>query len=74
MGRDFRPSVEAWARDARAHRNAVGARADLDVAYGVGARQRLDIFPPEGGPGGPIALCIHGSYWQYVDQSSFSHN
>ncbi|HSO00539.1 MAG TPA: alpha/beta hydrolase, partial [Candidatus Nanopelagicales bacterium] len=76
MMRDFRPSVEAWARDARAYRDAVGARAELDVAYGDGARRRLDIFPPDGSPsrpGPPIALFIHGGYWQYMDRSSFSH-
>lgn len=73
MTRDFPGSVEAWARDARAYREAVGARAELDVVYGDAPRQRLDIFPASGGEGGPVAMFVHGGYWQYMDRSSFSH-
>lgn len=73
MMRDFRASVEAWARDAQAYRDAVGAQAELDVAYGSAPRQRLDIFSAPVGAGGPVALFVHGGYWQYMDKSSFSH-
>jgi arylformamidase len=35
----------------------------LDLAYGAGARARLDVFPaPE--PGRPIHVFIHGGYWR----------
>lgn len=73
MMQEFRPATEAWARGARAYRETAGARAQLDVAYGDAARQRLDIFEPEGGAGGPVALFVHGGYWQAMDRSYFSH-
>lgn len=74
MMRDFRGSVEAWARDARAYRDAVGERAELDVVYGEAPRQHLDLFPaPAAAAGGPVALFVHGGYWQSMDKSSFSH-
>jgi arylformamidase len=65
--------LAAWARDAAAYRVAVGERAVLDVPYGERPRQRLDIFQPARGGGGPIALFLHGGYWQGLGKSSFSH-
>lgn len=73
MVQEYRHHVAVWARDAAAYREAAGGRARLDEAYGGGARQRLDIFEPASGPGGPVALFIHGGYWQTMDKSSFSH-
>ncbi len=70
MARDFSGSVAAWAEHAAAYREAVGSRAQLDVAYGEAPRQRLDIFP---GEGRGVALFIHGGYWQFMDRSHFSH-
>ena len=43
--------------------------ADLDVAYGPGARQRLDYF--HGPVGAPTLLFIHGGYWQMRHKNSF---
>lgn len=45
---------------------AVRARGDarLDLRWGRGPRQTLDFFPA-GRPRGPLALFIHGGYWQY---------
>jgi len=73
MMRDFRPSIDSWARDAAAYRAAMGARAELDVPYGGAPRQRLDLFQAAGGAGGPVALYIHGGYWQTMDKSFSSH-
>jgi len=59
-----------WAAAARAFRQ--GARGRLDVAYGVGSRERYDLFLPEGTPAG-LAVFIHGGYWMAFDKSSWSH-
>jgi arylformamidase len=63
------PSLFAgWAKDAAAYRERYPPRS---VAYGPGARNVIDFFP--GDDGGPIAVFIHGGYWQSLDGSSFSH-
>jgi arylformamidase len=64
--------IAAWARDAAAFR-ASGVRAELDLAYGEGARERLDLFLPPHAEAAPTALFIHGGYWQALDRSFVSH-
>lgn len=73
MMQEYPQAIADWARDAAAFRDAAGARAQIDVAYGEEPRRRLDIFAPAGGAGGPVALFIHGGYWQAMDKSSSSH-
>ena len=60
--------IAGWARDAAAYRVAAGAR--LDVPYGASPRDRYDWF---GADDAPIAVFIHGGYWQKLDKSFFSH-
>ena len=53
------------------------ARLDcvLDVRYGPGAKETLDIFPAADsgtGPGAPVHLFIHGGYWRAMDKSDYS--
>lgn len=60
----------AWAPDAAAYRAKAHAR--LDVPYGPGARQKFDLFLPEGVPKG-LVVFIHGGYWMLFDKSSWSH-
>lgn len=43
----------------------------LDLSYGPGERERLDVFPA--GPGAPSLLFFHGGYWQALDKSDFSY-
>jgi arylformamidase len=45
--------------------------AHLDVAYGDGAGETLDVFPA-GLPGAPVLMFIHGGYWRSLDKSDFS--
>src|SRR5262249_36116131 len=46
-------------------------RCQLDLAYGVSPRERLDLFlAPEAGA--PTLVFIHGGYWQMNDKESFS--
>src|SRR5262249_61678097 len=59
--------------DASAYGEAAGPRADLGVPDGGRPRERLHIFAPEGGTDGPVALFIHGGYWQAMEKSSLSH-
>lgn len=69
---DHGEHMAGWHRDAAAYRAT--ARCELDLAYGPGERNRLDIFHPEGGDAGrPVILFIHGGYWQALDKSSASH-
>ena len=51
----------------------------LDVRYGPGAKETLDIFPAPssgsgsgGGRGAPVLLFIHGGYWRAMDKSDYS--
>lgn len=43
----------------------------LDMAYGSGASDRLDVFPA-GRPGAPVLVFLHGGYWRSLDKSDFS--
>lgn len=62
--------IEGWAREAAMFRAA--APCELGLAYGAGERERYDVFEG-GGPGAPVAIFIHGGYWQALDRSFFSH-
>jgi arylformamidase len=64
--------MAAWQRDAAAFR-ATHPHKDLDCAYGPTPRQALDLFWPGTMRDVPLALFIHGGYWQALDRSWFSH-
>lgn len=55
----------------RAGMQAAG-RAELDIAYGKGERNKLDLFLPEGEPQG-LVVFVHGGYWKAFDKSIWSH-
>jgi arylformamidase len=45
--------------------------AKLDLRYGDGASETLDLFPaPQ--PGAPVLMFIHGGYWRSLDKADFS--
>lgn len=72
---DHQADLDRWAADSAAVREAV--RCDLDVAYGDGDRETLDILYPEGGgPGGdgpvPLIVFLHGGYWLSMTKDSYS--
>jgi arylformamidase len=59
-----------WAQASALARNgATGAR--LDVPYGGGAGETLDIFPARQ-PAAPVLVFIHGGYWRSLDKSDHS--
>ncbi len=43
----------------------------LDVAYGEGPNETLDIFPARQ-PGAPVVVFIHGGYWRSLDKADHS--
>ena len=43
----------------------------LDVRYGSGEKETLDIFPADA-PNAPVHLFIHGGYWRAMDKSDYS--
>ena len=64
----------AWVEPAERMRATLAAegRARLDLAYGEGERNRLDLFLPEGAPRG-LVVYVHGGFWLRLDKSFWSH-
>lgn len=67
---DAQSHIERWARDAKIFR-VKNENSELDLAYGPSARERLDLFWPEGAAKG-LVFFIHGGYWVKLDRSCFS--
>jgi len=62
------PAVMArWRETAEAAR---AAHPPVEIAYGKGEREVMDLF--DAGPGAPLAVFLHGGYWQALDKSWFS--
>jgi len=61
-----------WEAEAEAYR--ARANAELDIPYGPTERQRFDLFHPkeQAVDGTPLAVFIHGGYWQRGDRKNFS--
>jgi acetyl esterase/lipase len=64
----------AWTEPARHAREtlSMSGRAKLDIPYGPGARNRLDLFLPEGEARG-LVVYVHGGFWLRLDRSFWSH-
>ena len=58
-----------WASDSRRVRQTLPCQ--LDVPYGDGPNETLDIFPAEK-PGAPVVVFIHGGYWRSLDKADHS--
>ena len=63
------PYFAEWATASERTRSAL--QCEIDVAYGAGERERVDLFPAPR-PGAPCFLWIHGGYWRRLDKSFFS--
>jgi arylformamidase len=63
--------MQRWRETAEAAR---AARPPLEIAYGPGPREVMDLFEagPKDGTVAPIAVFLHGGYWQALDRSWFS--
>lgn len=68
------PTSAAWvaARDVAAAAFRAAHPAGLDIAYGPGERQKLDIFAAAN-PAAPCLVFIHGGYWQKNSREVFAH-
>lgn len=64
--------AEAWLHTAAAFR-AEHPHSDLAIPYGPTERQALDLFWPTAARTGPVAVFIHGGYWQRSHRHAFSH-
>jgi acetyl esterase/lipase len=64
----------AWVQPAQAYRDELqgSARAMLDVNYGDQARNRYDLFLPEGSPQG-LVVFVHGGFWRALDKGYWSN-
>jgi arylformamidase len=46
----------------------------LDIPYGSGPKETLDVFPPTDGRGNaPALIYIHGGYWQLSDKNDTTY-
>ena len=60
-------------RWAGASQDAVrGQPRELDVRYGGGPNEHLDIFPAPQPSGAPVMVFIHGGYWRALDKRDHS--
>jgi arylformamidase len=64
--------IAGWKRDATAYR-ASHLHSEIGLSYGDSPRQTIDLFWPDNARDAPIAIFIHGGYWQALDPSHFSH-
>lgn len=58
-----------WKERSLAARHALPC--ELDVAYGPGINEKLDIFPAQGQSRALLSF-IHGGFWRALDKSDFS--
>lgn len=59
--------MQRWRDAAEAAR---AARSPETIAYGPGAREVMDLF--SAGEDAPVAVFLHGGYWQALDKDWFS--
>lgn len=62
-------ALARWAADSAAVRRVLPGH--LDVRYGDGPNEALDIFPAQRRDA-PVLVFIHGGYWQALDKSDHS--
>jgi arylformamidase len=58
-----------WAQESQKAREELPC--ELDLPYGSGPGETLDVFPAAQG-GGPVLVFIHGGYWRALDKSDHS--
>ena len=66
---DFAEIVTRWTDAGEAAAQLPGAK--LDIAYGPGDRQTLDLFVPDAADPVPVFAFIHGGYWQMMEKRPF---
>ena len=66
---DFADHFAGWRQGSELARQQ--RRCVLDVAYGDGPNETLDIFPANR-PDAPVVVFIHGGYWRSLDKADHS--
>jgi arylformamidase len=66
---EFPVIAARWQSASAAYRQV--ARAELNLPYGTGERQRYDLFFGNGASA-PLVVYVHGGYWQWTDRSMYS--
>lgn len=61
--------VPGWEK--RSEQTRATRKCTLDVPYGDGPDDRMDVFPSDD-PQGPILIYFHGGYWQRGDRKIYS--
>ncbi len=65
-----KPKVE---RPSQAAVLAKHSRVIADRAYGPDAKQRLDVYAPDGAKGAPVLIFVHGGEWTKGDKADVSY-
>ena len=66
---DYASHLQKWAT-ASAHTRD-NAQCVLDLPYGDGPSETLDVFPTQA-PNAPVLVYLHGGYWRALDKSDHS--
>jgi arylformamidase len=66
---DYARFLERWTQASALSRERLSRR--LDVRYGPGPAETLDVFPTHRA-GAPVFVFIHGGYWRALDKSDVS--
>ena len=66
---DFADHFAHWSAASEQARQELPSQ--LDVRYGTGPQETLDIFPAAR-PGAPVVVFIHGGYWRSLDKADHS--
>ncbi len=69
---EFPEYLARYRAESEAARSRFAAAARLDVAVGLSAIERVDIFPAAGDRPAPVLVFIHGGYWLMLDKGDFS--
>lgn len=66
--------IKRWPKQAASFRKKLlkQGHASIDLSYGKGERNLVDIFYPEDEPKG-LLMFVHGGYWYRFDKSFWSH-
>lgn len=65
----FAQHAQGWVRDSAQARAQLACT--LDLPYGAGERERLDVFPADRA-NSPVVVFIHGGYWRALSKDDHS--